>query len=161
MSDDDVTVLPWLPSNIFLVVSIIWFSYTDKCTSKCSDFQKNFYLKFKENNENDMTLLTWHCCCTHPKVRMEMTRVAFKINDFLWNPHFSVLKKRGKILFWSWSDWVWVFKVMGNKLSNAPDCLMKTIIKCTEFTIILSKDQNRIRLIEWTKQIVRTKLVEG
>ena len=30
MSDDDVTVLPWLPSNIFLVVSMIWFSYTDK-----------------------------------------------------------------------------------------------------------------------------------
>ena len=50
-------------------------------------------------------------------------------------------------------------KELGNKLSNAPDCLMKTIIKCTEFTIILSKAQNRIRLIEWTKQIVRTKLV--
>ena len=30
MSDDDVTVQPWLPSNIFLVVSMIWFSYTDK-----------------------------------------------------------------------------------------------------------------------------------
>ena len=38
---------------------------------------------------------------------------------------------------------------------------MKTIIMCTEFSTILSKAQNRIRLIEWTKQIVRTKLVKG
>ena len=63
MSDDDVTVLPLLPSNMFLVVSMISFSYTDKLYIKMIRFQKklidtittsNFYLKFKENNENDM-----------------------------------------------------------------------------------------------------------
>ena len=40
------------------------------CTSKCSDFQKkfidaittsNFYLEFKENNENDMTFCYFSC----------------------------------------------------------------------------------------------------
>ena len=47
----------------FLAVSMIWSATQTNHTSKCSDFQKNlidtittsnFYLKSKENNENDM-----------------------------------------------------------------------------------------------------------
>ena len=45
MSDDDVTILPWLPSNIFLVVCMIWFSYTNKLYIKMLEFSKknNWY----------------------------------------------------------------------------------------------------------------------
>ena len=33
-------ILPWIPSNIFLVVSMIWFSYTDKLCIKILGFSK-------------------------------------------------------------------------------------------------------------------------
>ena len=39
ISDDDVTILPWLPSNIFLVVCMISATHTSY-TSKCSNFLK-------------------------------------------------------------------------------------------------------------------------
>ena len=58
-------------------------------------------------------------------------------------------------------EWLKVRQIKSGIRVNFDQCVMKTIIKCTEFTIILSKAQNRIRLIEWTKQIVRTKLVKG
>ena len=51
-------------TNIFLVVSMIWFSYTDKLYLKIMGYpweidwnlhhQYFLYLKFKENKENDM-----------------------------------------------------------------------------------------------------------
>ena len=50
-------------TNIKFVTFLFWTALKTNYTSKCSDFQKklidiittsNFYLKFKENNENDM-----------------------------------------------------------------------------------------------------------
>ena len=64
MPDNDVTVRPLLPVTIFLVVSMIWFSYTDKLYIKMLGIifspqkyhhHQQFLFKFKDNNENDMT----------------------------------------------------------------------------------------------------------
>ena len=75
MSDDDVTVRPWLLVNIFLVVSVISFSYKDKLYIKMPRIffsphnyhhQQQFLSKLKESNENDMlfhyfSCFGWHC----------------------------------------------------------------------------------------------------
>ena len=67
---DDVTVRPWLPVNIFLVVTMIWFSYTDKLYIKMLGISfspqnyhhhQQFLSKLKENNENDMTFCYFSC----------------------------------------------------------------------------------------------------
>ena len=56
--------------NKKLVNLLFWTDTKTNYTSRCSDFQKklidtittsNFYLKFKENNENDMSVCYFSC----------------------------------------------------------------------------------------------------
>ena len=64
-------VRPWLPYNIFCgKYDPIQLHRKIICTSKCSDFQKkvidtittsNFYLKSKENNENNISFCYFSC----------------------------------------------------------------------------------------------------
>ena len=60
--------LLYTATNKDLTTFLFWTATKTNYISKCSDFQKklidtittsNFYLKFKENNENDMTFVVW------------------------------------------------------------------------------------------------------
>ena len=64
MSDDDVTVRPWLPFKKKIADLFVLNSYIDKCSEfiyhhKSIITTSTFDVKFKENNENDMTFVVW------------------------------------------------------------------------------------------------------
>jgi hypothetical protein len=79
----------WNSSNGTKECTVLQFSKESGTkASRCDTYWQNYKERFSELSPNlfelSISILTlWH----HPKVR-KLTRVAFKINDFLWNPHF-------------------------------------------------------------------------
>ena len=69
---------------------------------KCGFLQKSFIMNVPlVSCPFPVLTFRWVCCCTHPKVMTgngQLTRGAFIINDFLRNPHFSLLKYQISIL---------------------------------------------------------------